>query len=115
MASGNRVVDKYYGWVIDRMQGALKHAQDSRGVLGRALDPTSAQSYSTTVKEIIQLGLECYDNAYGWMYPYVSGSDPTAPPTPTASQANASGHVRAPRPAASPSKPAHQAKRKAGK
>jgi hypothetical protein len=65
----SRVVDKHHDWVLERIKDWKDHVEQSKNVLNDAIDPGKKQPYEQTVRSLITLSLDCYDKAFGWIYP----------------------------------------------
>jgi hypothetical protein len=63
----DNVIDNYYKFLNDRVQGLADHLKEVQRVSKKAVDPTTDPK--SLVGEMIGLGFSCYDVAFGWMYP----------------------------------------------
>lgn len=65
------IIDKYYKFATSRVQGVTDHLNQVRAVAKKVVDPSPDQTYSLQafVSDMLGLGISCYDQAFGWLYP----------------------------------------------
>jgi hypothetical protein len=78
-----RVIDDHYGWVKARINGWSEHLDLAHDTLKKVVTEAGSEEYPwpRVAQSLLELGLDCYDKAYGWMLPS-SGAEPERKPAP---------------------------------
>jgi hypothetical protein len=63
------IIDSYHDGVTERLAAAVNHVAESKAILKKVVggDPYKLRTF---VSEVAQLGLNFYDDVFGWAYPW---------------------------------------------
>jgi hypothetical protein len=71
------ILDSWHNPIVERINQSVSHLTEAKEIAKRAIGEPE-YSMRTFVTEVITLGLNCYDNAIGWVYPGGKKSDEEA-------------------------------------
>ena len=63
------IIDSYHDGITERLQGAVNNMSKSKDIIKKVVG-SDKYTLRAFVSEVAQLGLNFYDDAFGWAYPW---------------------------------------------